>query len=48
MRPDNVDIVAIIKARAERYLAKPPPDVAGIQAKRSRASCGFGIERPWS
>lgn len=30
MRPDAVDVLAIIKARAERYLAEPPPDVKGI------------------
>jgi hypothetical protein len=29
MRPDEVDALAIIKARAERYLAEPPPRVEG-------------------
>ncbi|MBU6428866.1 MAG: DNA modification methylase, partial [Cyanobacteria bacterium REEB65] len=30
LRPDAVDVLAIIKASAERYLAEPPPDVEGI------------------
>jgi hypothetical protein len=30
MRADNVDVLFIIKTRAERYLAEPPPDVEGI------------------
>lgn len=30
MCPDDVDVLAIIKTRAERYLAEPPPDVKGI------------------
>ena len=30
MYPDDVDVVAIIKARAERYLAEPPPSVEGM------------------
>lgn len=30
MRPDAVDVLGIIKARADRYLAEPPPDVEGM------------------
>lgn len=30
LRPDAVDVLAIIKARAERYLSEPPPDVDGM------------------
>jgi hypothetical protein len=30
MRPDEVDVLAIIKDRADRYLATPPPDVEGM------------------
>ena len=30
MRPEAVDVLRVIKARAERYLAHPPPDVEGI------------------
>jgi len=30
MRPDDVDVLAIVKDRAERYLATPPPDVDGM------------------
>ncbi|MCL2725657.1 MAG: site-specific DNA-methyltransferase [Polyangiaceae bacterium] len=42
MRPNNVDVVAIIKARAERYLAEPPPDVAGmVQLADSRDANTF-------
>lgn len=42
MRPDNVDVVAIIKARAERYLADPPPDVDGmVQLADSREADTF-------
>ncbi|MDR1577585.1 MAG: hypothetical protein LBT86_05080 [Deltaproteobacteria bacterium] len=29
MRPDDVDVLSIIKTRAERYLAEPLPDVEG-------------------
>ncbi|MDR1109435.1 MAG: site-specific DNA-methyltransferase [Deltaproteobacteria bacterium] len=29
MRPDNVDVLSIIKMRAERYLVEPLPDVEG-------------------
>lgn len=37
MRPEAVDVLAIIKARAERYLAEPPPDVDGrVQLADSR------------
>lgn len=42
MRPDNVDVVAIIKSRAERYLAEPPPDVEGmVQVADSREAETF-------
>jgi hypothetical protein len=30
MRPDAVDVMAVIRARAARYLTEPPPDVEGI------------------
>jgi hypothetical protein len=30
MRPEVVDVLGIIKTRAERYLAAPPPDVDGV------------------
>ncbi len=30
MRPDEVDVLEIIRSRAERYLATPPPDVEGM------------------
>lgn len=30
MRPDEVDVLSIIRTRAERYLAEPPPDVEGV------------------
>lgn len=30
MRPDEVDVLEIIRSRAERYLATPPPDVDGM------------------
>lgn len=30
MRPDHVDVLAIIKDRADRYLASRPPDVDGV------------------
>lgn len=30
MRPDDVDVLEIIKDRAERYLATPPPDIEGM------------------
>jgi hypothetical protein len=29
MRPDDVDVLSIIKRRAERYLTEPPPNVEG-------------------
>lgn len=29
MRPANVDVLSIIKTRADRYLTEPPPDVDG-------------------
>jgi hypothetical protein len=42
MRPDKVDVVAIIKARAERYLADPLPDVEGmVQLADSREADTF-------
>lgn len=42
MRPDAVDVLGIIKARAERYLAEPPPDVEGmVQLADSRAAETF-------
>jgi len=30
MRPDEVDVLSIIRSRAERYLAEPPPAVEGV------------------
>src|SRR5207302_10451457 len=30
MRPDAVDVLGVIKVRADRYLAEPPPDVEGM------------------
>lgn len=37
LRPDHVDVISIIKARAERYLSERPPDVDGhIQLADSR------------
>lgn len=30
MRPDKVDVLSIIRTRAERYLAEPPPNVKGL------------------
>jgi hypothetical protein len=30
MRPDEVDVLSIIRTRAERYLAETPPEVEGI------------------
>jgi hypothetical protein len=42
MHPDAVDVLAIIKARAERYLADPPPDVDGmVQLADSRDADTF-------
>lgn len=42
MRPSTVDVLAIIKARAERYLAEPPPDVEGmVQLADSREAETF-------
>ncbi|WP_163784825.1 DNA methyltransferase [Myxococcus vastator] len=42
MYPDDVDVVAIIKARAERYLAEPPPSVEGmVQLADSREADTF-------
>lgn len=42
MHPDAVDVLAIIQARAERYLANPPPDVDGlVQLADSREADTF-------
>lgn len=42
MRPDAVDVVGIIKARADRYLAESPPDVEGmVQLADSREADTF-------
>ncbi|OJT24465.1 DNA modification methylase [Archangium sp. Cb G35] len=42
LRPDAVDVLSIIKARAERYLAEPPPDVEGmVQLADSRDADTF-------
>lgn len=42
MTPDNVDVLSIIKTRAERYLADPPPDVEGrVQLGDSRVADTF-------
>jgi hypothetical protein len=42
MSPVDVDVLAIIKARAERYLAEPPPDVDGmVQLGDSRVADTF-------
>lgn len=42
MRPDDVDVLAIIKDRADRYLATPPPDVEGmVHLADSRQSATF-------
>jgi hypothetical protein len=42
MFPDDVDVLSIIRARAERYLAESPPDVEGIvQLGDSRESDTF-------
>jgi hypothetical protein len=42
MRPDAVDVLAIIKARAERYLAELPPQVEGmVQLADSREADTF-------
>jgi hypothetical protein len=42
MRPDAVDVLAIIKARADRYLAEPPPDVdCMVQLADSREADTF-------
>lgn len=30
LRPEAVDVLSIVRARAERYLLEPPPNVAGI------------------
>lgn len=30
MRPDAVDVLGVIKTRADRYLSEPPPDVEGM------------------
>lgn len=42
MRPEDIDVLAIIKTRAERYLAERPPDVQGIvQLADSREAATF-------
>ena len=42
MTPDNVDVLSIIKTRADRYLAEPPPDVEGkVQLGDSRVAETF-------
>jgi hypothetical protein len=42
MRPDNVDVLSIIKMRADRYLAEPLPDVEGeVRLGDSRAADTF-------
>ena len=42
MRPDAVDVLSIIRTRAERYLAEQPPDVAGmVQLGDSRKADTF-------
>lgn len=42
MRPDAVDVLGVIKARADRYLAEPPPDVEGmVQLADSREADTF-------
>jgi len=42
MRPDDVNVLSIIKTRAERYLASPPPHVEGkVRLGDSRASNTF-------
>jgi hypothetical protein len=42
LRPEAVDVLAIIKARADRYLAEPPPDVDGmVQLADSREADTF-------
>ena len=42
MQPDDVDVLEIVRARAERYLATPPPDVEGrVHLADSRSSETF-------
>lgn len=42
MRPIDVDVLSIIKARADRYLAEPPPNVEGkVQLGDSRSADTF-------
>jgi hypothetical protein len=42
MRPDDVDVLSIVKTRADRYLAEPPPNVEGkVQLGDSREADTF-------
>jgi hypothetical protein len=42
MHPDAVDVLGVIKARADRYLAEPPPNVEGmVQLADSREADTF-------
>lgn len=42
MRPTAVDVLSVIKARADRYLANPPPEVEGmVQLADSRKADTF-------
>ncbi|MFY0576669.1 DNA methyltransferase [Cystobacter fuscus] len=42
MRPDAVDVLSVIKARADRYLSEPPPDVEGkVELGDSRVADTF-------